>query len=97
MAHNSTLLTPTGREPCITIESDTTLLPQQEEEKISFHPVIAPPMGDCHNSANKKLLYFELSVSFNGLFVYNSSSQVHRRAFLFLFLWTWIVSLVHGS
>lgn len=88
MSLNSILLTPTGREkPCIS-DSDTRLLPEQEEEKTPPCPVIAQPMEVCQNSAKKKSLYFELSVSLNGLFVYNSFSQVQERAFLVLFLWT---------
>lgn len=40
-----------------TTRSDTTLLPQLKEEKILPYPVIAQPMGDCHNSANLKSHY----------------------------------------
>lgn len=68
--------------------NDNRLLPQQEEEKITPRPVTTQPIGDCHNSASEKSLYFELSVSSNGLFIYNSSSQVVKRAFSPLFLWT---------
>lgn len=39
-------------------------------------------MEDGHNSANEKSLSFELSVSSNRLFAYNSSYQFHKRAFL---------------
>lgn len=51
--------------------SDPTLPSQQEEGKIPPYPVTAPPMGDCYNSANEKSLYFQLSTSSNGLFIYN--------------------------
>lgn len=61
--------------------SDTALVPQLEEEDSSC-PITSQPVGDCHNWANKKSLYLELTVSFNGLFVHNSSSQVKKRFFL---------------
>lgn len=68
-----TLLAPTG--------SDTILPPQQEEEKIPSCPVTALPVRDCHNSV-KSHGTSQLSVSFNRLFIYNSPSQVHNKAFL---------------
>ena len=75
---------PTGREVVAPpTGSDKTFLPQQEEEKIPLVPVTAQPMGDCRNSANEKSLYFKLSASSNGHFVYNSSSQVHKSVMLF--------------
>lgn len=40
--------------------SDTTLLPQQEKEKIYFCPVTSQPMGDGHNSTNEKSLFFKI-------------------------------------
>lgn len=78
-----TLLTPRGRDylafPKV---SDTTFLPQQEREKIPPCPVTDHTMGDCHDLANKKSLYFELLVSSTGLLDDNSLSQVLKRAFL---------------
>lgn len=50
--------------------------------------LLAQPMGDCHNSANGKSLYFELPVSPTGVFLDSSPSQVHKRASSALFLWT---------
>lgn len=43
------------------------------------HPATTHPMGDCHSSANEKSLYFKLSVSSNGLFLYNSPYQVYKE------------------
>jgi len=48
------------------------LVSQQEKERFSTPPATAPPMRDCHNSANEKPLYFELPVYSKGLFVYNT-------------------------
>ena len=49
---------------------------QQEEGRISPSPVTAQPTEVCHNSTNEKSLQFKLFVSSNGLFVYNSPSQL---------------------
>lgn len=62
--------------------NDATLLPHQEEDKILPYFLTAQPMGSCHYSANEKSLYFKLSVSSGGLFIYNGSSQVHKKVFL---------------
>ena len=42
--------------------------------------VTAQSMGDWHKSANEKSLYFKISVSSDGFYVYNSPSEVHKRA-----------------
>lgn len=79
--------TPTGRRQYLEslIGNDVTLLPQQEEVEVSLHPVTtAQSMGDCHSTANEKSLFFELSVSPNGLFIYNSPSQITIFSFFSL-------------
>lgn len=48
----------------------------QEEEGFSPYLAAVQPMRGCCNSANEKTQYFELPVSSNGLFVYNSPSQL---------------------
>ena len=45
-------------------------------KKTFLYLATAQPMRDCHNSANGKSLYFKFSVSSNGLFPYNSPSQL---------------------
>ena len=65
-----------NRKRCTLHLHSTTLLPQQEEGRFSPHPATAQPMRDCHNSASEKPLHFKLPVSSNGLFVYNSPSQL---------------------
>ena len=69
---------PTGRDIALHLQQEVTLLfyPQQEEERFSPCLAAAQPMRDCHDSASEKPLYFELPVSSNGLFVYNSPSQL---------------------
>lgn len=62
----------TGRDPI--------LLPPQEQEKNPPCPVTTQPTGDCHNSTNEKSLYFKLSVSSYGLFIYSTPSQVHKKS-----------------
>lgn len=57
--------------------------------KDSSCPVTPQPMGSYHNSADEKSLQLELYLQ-QRLFVYNSSSQIHTKAFLSLFLWTCI-------
>lgn len=61
---------------------DTLSPPKQEAEKIPPCSVAAQPMGDCQDSANEKLLHLELPVFSNGLFVYNSQSQIYKRVYL---------------
>lgn len=68
---------PQGEETYLTTrkESDPTLPSQQEEGKIPPYPVTAPPKRYCSTSANEKSLYFQLSISSHGLFIYKPASK----------------------
>ena len=59
-------------------ESGPTLPPPAGGRKNSPCLATAKPMRDCCTSASEKPLYFKLPVSSNGLFVYNSPSQLSR-------------------
>ena len=52
-----------------TLQVDTTLLPQQEDERFSSFLATAQPMRDCHHSANEKPIYFKLQVYYKGVFM----------------------------
>lgn len=59
------------------------------KKKITPNPITAQPMRDSiENGANEKSLYFEISISFNRLFIYNSPSQNYKSGFFLLLLWT---------
>ena len=73
---------PAGRDvPQLSGKSDLTLRPPAGRRKIFSLP--------GNSSANENTLYFKLSVSSNGLFVYTSSSKLSlflRKSFLSFFL-----------
>lgn len=79
---------PQNGEKCFAFPTgnDTRLLPQQEEEKITLRPVTAQPIGDCHNSANEKLLNCQFPPMDQWTLCLQGPSQVPNRVFFFLSL-----------
>ena len=78
-ATQPTLQTPTAREyPASLTGRDASSTPGRKEETPP-RPAIAQPMRNHLNSANEKPLHFQLPVSSNGCFLYNSPSQLPKR------------------
>ena len=94
MPHHSmsTALSTRREVPCISNRKKViTLLPAEGRKNFSL-PGNSPASEKLHSSANRKSRYLKLPVSSNGLFVYNSPSQLpfllYKRMFLSFILWT---------
>lgn len=76
MSYQSLLVIPKQKDMCLAFPIGRCFFyftTKQDEGKFSPPLAMAQPMRDCHNPANEKPPHLELPVSFNGLFLYNTT------------------------
>lgn len=76
-------IAPNRKRHALHLQQENNFYSATQEDRISSFSGISAPVTDSHNLANKKPLHFELSVSSNIVFIYNSAFQLSLISSLF--------------